>query len=69
MSRTLPVLQIHGLRDAIVPLERGRRLFEALPAERKRLVVLPGAGHNDIPYHDPERYLSEIAAFLGEQLD
>jgi len=66
MPSSLPVLQMHGSKDKTVPIDQGRALFAALPAARKRFVVLEGTGHNDVPYFDPKRYLSEIAAFLGE---
>ena len=46
--------------------ELGRKLFDALPSITKRFVELEGAGHNDIPYHDPSRYLREVSAFLRE---
>jgi fermentation-respiration switch protein FrsA (DUF1100 family) len=41
-----PLLQAHGDADTIVPLQIGRRLFEAAN-EPKRLVVIPGGDHND----------------------
>lgn len=41
-----PVLIIAGSRDAIVPAEQSRRLFEAA-LEPKKLVMLEGADHND----------------------
>ena len=50
---TCPVLQMHGTADTIVPLEFGKRLFEAFPAESasgvpKQFVEMQGANHNDI---------------------
>jgi fermentation-respiration switch protein FrsA (DUF1100 family) len=68
MPPALPVLQIHGGKDELVPLADGEALFRALPATRKRMVVLGGAGHNDVPYYDPRRYLAEVAAFLHEEV-
>ncbi|NLF07507.1 MAG: alpha/beta hydrolase, partial [Pirellulaceae bacterium] len=41
-----PLLQAHGDADAIVPLQLGRRLFDAA-GEPKRFVLLPGHDHND----------------------
>jgi len=58
------VLCIHGTLDDIAPIALGRELYEALPATRKRFVELEEAGHNDIPYNDPSRYLREASAFL-----
>ena len=50
---TCPVLQIHGSRDRIIPLELGRRLFNAIPERSaggiaRRFVELPTAGHNNV---------------------
>ncbi|MEX1096631.1 MAG: alpha/beta fold hydrolase [Planctomycetales bacterium] len=50
---TCPVLSIHGALDEIVPIEFGRRLFEAAPARsasgiEKRMVELAARGHNDL---------------------
>ena len=44
---TAPVLFIHGEQDDIVPIELGRKLFEACPSP-KTWRSLPGAGHNDL---------------------
>ena len=42
----MPILVIHGDRDAIVPLRLGRRLFEAAPDPREWYEI-KGADHND----------------------
>jgi fermentation-respiration switch protein FrsA (DUF1100 family) len=42
-----PLLVLHGERDDLVPIAEGQALFAAAP-EPKSLVVLPGAGHNDL---------------------
>jgi pimeloyl-ACP methyl ester carboxylesterase/UDP:flavonoid glycosyltransferase YjiC (YdhE family) len=39
---TCPVLVIHGEEDAVIPVERGRRLAEATGG---RFIPLPGSGH------------------------
>ena len=41
-----PVLLLHGDRDAVIPLSHGQRLVKH--AAQGRLVVIEGAGHNDI---------------------
>ena len=58
-----PTLVIHGGRDTLVPLEHGRRLYDALPGP-KQMEVIPAAGHNDISVY-PE-YMTAIVAFLRE---
>ena len=57
-----PTLILWGEQDAIVPLDIGRRLHDALP--NSRLVVLPDTGH--IPQEErPDATLAEIEAFLS----
>lgn len=61
-DRRTPLLVIHGERDEIVPLALGRRVFEAA-AEPKELLLLPGAGHNDILAAGGRRYLEGVVEF------
>jgi pimeloyl-ACP methyl ester carboxylesterase len=42
----VPVLLIHGTADNEVPYAMSQRLFDAAP-EPKRLVLIPGGGHED----------------------
>ena len=62
----VPVLILHGDKDDIVPLDAGRRLFEAA-REPKQFHVIPGAGHNDTYIVGGEPYFALLASFL-EQL-
>lgn len=55
-----PVYQCHGRIDTLVPMSEGRRLFEAIPSQKKKFVELPG-GHND-PF--PEDYYPGLREFL-----
>jgi uncharacterized protein len=43
-----PVSVAHGDKDLVIPVEMGREVFAAArrPAE---LLIVPGAGHNDVP--------------------
>lgn len=50
---TCPLLQFHGRRDTIIPLQLGRKLFAAAPEKSasgvvKRFVELSKADHNDV---------------------
>jgi fermentation-respiration switch protein FrsA (DUF1100 family) len=57
-----PLLQAHGDADTIVPLQFGRRLFEAAN-EPKQFLVLPGHNHNDyLPYE----YFEALTKFLAQ---
>ncbi|MGV7211741.1 alpha/beta hydrolase [Bradyrhizobium sp. UFLA05-112] len=44
---TAPLLIMHGTDDPTIPIALGERLY-ALAREPKRLVRLPGGGHNDL---------------------
>jgi hypothetical protein len=66
---TCPILQLHGLRDAIMPIELGRRLFAAAPERSstgtaKQLVELQNAGHNDVTLVAEKELREAIQEFL-----
>ncbi|MGI9468989.1 MAG: alpha/beta hydrolase [Rubripirellula sp.] len=42
-----PIVVIHGTTDKVIPIECGRRLFEAADSEQKKLIEITGLGHND----------------------
>ncbi len=63
----LPKLFIHGELDGRVPVEQGRRLFAAA-APPKALLLVPGAGHNDVHRHGGLRYLRRISRFRSQCL-
>jgi fermentation-respiration switch protein FrsA (DUF1100 family) len=58
-----PLLQIHGDFDRIIPIELGRRLFDAAN-EPKQFVVVPGGDHNDsrraIFFRAFDQFVSEL---------
>src|SRR5947209_3267535 len=58
-----PVLVVHGARDEIIPVEQGRKLFDAAP-EPKQLRIIEGAGHNDLSIVGGERYIDSLADFI-----
>lgn len=43
----VPVLLLHGERDRETAARHSRRIYDALPGQ-KRLLIVPGAGHNDV---------------------
>jgi pimeloyl-ACP methyl ester carboxylesterase len=61
----IPVFQLHGEWDQIIPLEYGVAFHEQLLTDRKQLVIIPGAGHNDIGWVGRELYFETLAQFLG----
>ena len=58
-----PVLVVHGDRDELIPASQGRRLFEVAP-EPKRLIIIEGAGHNDLSNVGGEKYIDTLAEFV-----
>ncbi len=58
-----PVLQIHGGRDASIPIEAARALSARL--RESRFVPIAGAGH-DVHVEAAERVADEILAFAAE---
>ncbi len=63
-SLKLPALIIHGERDSLIPVRAGIELHQEIGSEDKRLVIIPGAGHNDIMMVGTEQYLSAIEDFV-----
>ena len=61
-----PALIIHGKQDDLVPLTVAEELYDLLAAtEREReIVVIPGAGHNDLLWVGLVPYFTAIASFL-----
>jgi hypothetical protein len=59
-----PTLIIHGENDVTVPAEMGERLFAAA-GEPRRLLLIPGAGHNDVHLVGRGEYLAALRDFLA----
>lgn len=59
----LPVLVIHGAEDAVLPIERGRALAEALP--NARFVEIERAGHTTT-VEAPDAVSAAMRAFLDD---
>ncbi len=63
-SIKLPALIIHGERDSLIPLSEAVALHEEIGSSEKRLVIIPGADHNDIMLLGTEQYFSAIRDFV-----
>lgn len=61
----VPIIFFHGDTDDFVPCDMSRALFEACTA-KKRLVIVPGAGHGLAFPMDQENYLNELRIFQNE---
>jgi pimeloyl-ACP methyl ester carboxylesterase len=62
---TAPKLHIHSQSDEIVPIELGRRLYEAAPRP-KRFHEIAGAGHNETYIVGGAGYFEAIRSFVEE---
>ena len=54
-----PVLVLHGMRDTIVPIALGERLFGLIPGP-KQFIRFPDAAHNDLEDHGASRIAGEF---------
>jgi hypothetical protein len=63
-SIELPALIIHGELDSLIPVSAGIELHQEIGSEDKRLVIIPGAEHNDIMMVGTEQYFSAIEDFV-----
>ena len=63
---SLPTLVIHGQADMLIPASEGVALYEGsvAPDNEKRLVVIPGAGHNDLLALGAAIYFEAIRDFV-----
>ncbi len=64
-SINLPVLVIHGEWDELAPVEHAVEMYHAFPSPNKRLLTIPGAGHNDLLYRGINEYFAAIGEFVG----
>ena len=58
-----PLLVLHGDSDDIVPVEAGKKLFEAA-REPKDFYIISGAGHNDTYLVGGQDYFDEMHRFI-----
>lgn len=61
---TLPALIIHGERDSLIPPSEATTLYGEIGSQEKRLVIIPGADHNDMMLMGMEQYFSAIREFV-----
>ncbi len=59
-----PTLIIHGEHDEILPASEGIELYQNSGAQDKEILLIPGAGHNNIMMIDQELYFNTIAGFV-----
>ena len=65
---TCPTLILHGELDALVPLREAKDLYPLIGSGQKKLIIIPGADHNNIIFADPALYFGEIGGFIRERM-
>ena len=63
---TIPTLIIHGKADFLIPASEGQTLYDRSAATDKQLVLIPGAGHNDLMIVGMEQYFGAINQFVNQ---
>ena len=63
-SIRLPGLLLHGDQDELIPVSTAAELYQLLEATQRELVVIPGAGHNDILWVGHALYFAAIKTFI-----
>jgi alpha-beta hydrolase superfamily lysophospholipase len=61
---TKPTLIIHSEYDQIIPVSEGNELYQNSGAIDKKILIIPGAGHNDIMMVDHRTYFNTIEEFI-----
>ncbi len=61
---SIPTLIIHSQYDHIIPVDEGIQLHNASGAEKKELVIIPNANHNDLMVVGMDQYFEAIKKFV-----
>ena len=61
-----PCLIIHGERDHLIRFAEGQALFDACRSEKKKLLMIRGADHNDLFDRGAEEYLQAVKELAEE---
>ena len=64
-SIEIPALVIHGELDTLAPVEQAVSMFQGFQSQEKRLLTIPGAGHNDLLQRGLDEYLAAIQEFVS----
>lgn len=61
----VPTLVIHGQSDVLIPAAEGQELYRRSAAADKQLLLIPGAGHNDLLWVGRAAYLEAVQRLVG----
>lgn len=62
---TLPLLIIHAQYDQFIPVSDAEALLQHSPAQKKQLMVVPGADHNSVIMMAGKSYFETIRRFIA----
>ena len=63
-SISIPALAIHGENDTLAPVQHAVAMYDSFASEDKRLLTVPGAGHNDLLSQGLNQYFGAIRDFV-----
>ncbi len=55
---------MHGEQDMLVPVEEAKDLYRELGSEKKKLLIIPAANHNDIMIVGFKKYFDTLQQFV-----
>jgi fermentation-respiration switch protein FrsA (DUF1100 family) len=58
----MPLMFIHGSNDNLIPVEMSKKLY-AKANPPKQLLIVPGAGHNNVSRVGDQKYFQAIKDF------
>jgi hypothetical protein len=61
---SIPVLIIHGESDTLVPLKEAKDIYKHLGTDKKELLIIPSANHNDIMFVGLRVYFEALQRFI-----
>ncbi|MDP9194983.1 MAG: alpha/beta hydrolase [Acidobacteriota bacterium] len=59
----VPVLVMHGMRDAVIPYALGKKLYDGLRVP-KEMLTSQASGHCEIPLFEAARYYATVTRFV-----
>ena len=68
LSINVPVLVIHGELDTLAPVQQAVSMFHGFASQNKRMITIPGAGHNDLLNLGLNEYFTAIRDFVSPSL-
>ena len=64
---SVPSLIIHGEEDTLVPIQNARDLYKHLGTQKKELLVIPSANHNDVLIVGFRDYFMALERFVKDR--